>query len=178
MFLIVSLYIILLLASVADVRSYRIPNLLTYPGMLVGLCYHTVTGGWNGFWFSGAGLLLGTGLLFVPYLMGGMGAGDAKLLGTVGAFIGAEKVLVAFLFSALAGGLYSIVMLIIYRRQYQGRVAGMWHAFLNFILTRKLSPAGSAEKPTGPKLCYGLAIAVGTGLYIGLETTGHTIIAL
>lgn len=174
--LIIALITVLLLAAIMDLKSYRIPNLLTFPGMLAALTYYTVTGGWSGFLFSFKGAIVGILLLIVPYFMGGMGAGDAKLMGTVGSFIGAENVFMAFLFSALAGGLYSVVMLIIYRRQYKGRLANMWHSFLNFILTRKVSPVRNEKHQAGPKLCYGLAISVGTALYIALNETGHSIV--
>jgi prepilin peptidase CpaA len=169
---------LLFIASYTDLRAYRIPNLLTFPGMLAALTYHTSTSGWNGFFFSVTGLIVGTALLIIPYLMGGMGAGDAKLMGMVGAFLGTEKVFMAFLFSALAGGLYSIVMLIVFRRQYQGRAANLWHSFLCLILTRKLDPVSNEGDQAGPKLCYGLAISMGTAFYLVWIMSGHTIIGI
>ena len=176
--LLILLLALLLLASYTDLRFYRIPNLITFSGMLAALTYHTITGGWNGFFFSITGLIVGTALLIIPYLMGGMGAGDAKLMGTVGAFLGTEKVLMAFLFSALVGGLYSIIMLIVFHRQYRGRAANLWHSFLRFILTRKLDSISYERDHAGPKLCYGLAISVGTAFYLALIMTGHTIIGI
>ena len=176
--LLILLITLLFMASYTDLRSYRIPNLLTFPGMLAALTYHTITSGWNGFFFSVAGVIVGTALLIIPYLMGGMGAGDAKLMGMVGAFLGTEKVLITFLFSALAGGLYSIVMLIVFRRQYKGRAANLWHSFLGLVLTRKLDSVSNEGDQTGPKLCYGLAISMGTVLYIVLNMTGHTILGI
>ncbi len=89
----------------------RSPTFLTLPSIGVGLFYYTLSQGASGFVFSLSGTLLGIGLLIVPYLMGGMGAGDAKLLGSVGAILGPKGVFIAFLFTAIAGGIYAIILL-------------------------------------------------------------------
>ncbi|MFP3361714.1 A24 family peptidase, partial [Planococcus sp. SIMBA_143] len=71
---------VLLISFITDVRNRRILNSVTFPAMGIGLLYYTMTLGLEGFLFSGAGLLVGFALLLIPYLLGGMGAGDVKLL--------------------------------------------------------------------------------------------------
>ena len=67
------------IAAVTDIRSRRIPNWLTYSAILLGVGYHTIVNGPQGFFFGAGGLFLGLALLIVFYLAGGMGAGDVKL---------------------------------------------------------------------------------------------------
>ena len=62
----------------------------------------------------------GIALLVLPYIMGGMGAGDVKLMGAVGSFLGAKATLGAFLFIALAGGVYSLAIILIRRDVFKG----------------------------------------------------------
>ena len=105
--------VISLIAAVTDIRSRRIPNWLTYSAMLLGVGYHTMVSGAQGFFFGAGGLFLGLALLIVFYLMGGMGAGDVKLMGAVGALLGPKGVFIAFIFTALVGGIYAIILLLL-----------------------------------------------------------------
>ncbi len=57
---------------------------------------------------STGGLFLGVAFLLPVYLIGGMGAGDVKLMGAVGSILGPQGVFIAFLYSAIAGGLYAL----------------------------------------------------------------------
>lgn len=167
-----SLLIIVLVVSAAiDLKKQRIPNLLTFPTMLVAMTYHLFTNGMEGFFFSLSGLLLGTALLIIPYLMGGMGGGDAKLMGAVGAVLGVKGVFYAFLLSALAGGIYAILLLIVKRSQFKGFLKIMFVKLQLFILTRKYTI--DDRNPAEPRLCYGLAIAVGSISYLVLELSGY-----
>ena len=72
LFLIIFLSSILIIAAIIDVRVQKIPNLLTFPAMVMALIFHSVTGGWKGFVFSAEGLGLGIALFLIPYIMGGM----------------------------------------------------------------------------------------------------------
>jgi prepilin peptidase CpaA len=174
-FPIIFLSLILVVSAVIDLRTQKIPNLITYPTMVIALTYHTIFDGGNGFLFSFSGLCVGIGLLLLPYLMGGMGAGDTKLMGTVGGIIGAKGVFYAFLCSAVVGGIYALALILIYRDNFRNffkkQIAALW----NFILTRKYIPDPIQNGQTRPRLCYGLAIALGTGLHIFLNQTGYEI---
>ena len=163
---IVFLGVVLLVATATDFRSQKIPNLLTLPAAALALIYHTVTDGFSGFLFSAQGLALGIGLLIIPYLLGGMGAGDAKLMGVVGGVLGARCVFYAFLLSALVGGIYAIILTLIYRPHFRGFYKKQLVALINFLLIRKYIPEPEDADLKKPRLCYGLAIALGTGIYI------------
>jgi prepilin peptidase CpaA len=97
-------------ACVYDLRTRRIPNALTFGAALIALLFHALTGGPSALAMAGGGWLLGIGL-FVPFFMlGGLGAGDVKLLGAIGAWLGPASVLRVGLYSALAGGVFAVVV--------------------------------------------------------------------
>src|SRR5262245_16625871 len=100
-----------LVAAVTDLWKFRVLNVVTLPVLLTGLVYHTVAGaisdaGWTaGFLNSLLGALFGFGILFAFYVMGGMGAGDVKLMAALGAWLGMLLTLYVFIASSLATGL-------------------------------------------------------------------------
>lgn len=97
-----------LLAGGWDLARRRMPNWLTFGLMGLGLGMGFIAGGSAGLAVSLQGLLLGGALLFIPFLLGGMGAGDVKLLAAIGALKGPFFVLWAFLYGALAGGVLAV----------------------------------------------------------------------
>jgi prepilin peptidase CpaA len=110
-----------LIAAVTDLWKFKVPNLLTLPLLAGGLVYHGVTGGLSGLAESGLGALCGFAILIVFYLLGGMGAGDVKLMAAVGAWLGMSLTFSVFLASALAAGVYAMVLILTY-----GKVRETW----------------------------------------------------
>ena len=96
MILFLFLTIVLLIAVISDIRLHKIPNWLTYPAMMGAIIYHTSTRGIGGFLYSVEGVGAGFAVLIIFYLMGGMGAGDVKLMGAVGGLLGPKGVLDGF----------------------------------------------------------------------------------
>ena len=172
-FQIIFLAVLLVTAATIDLRSQKIPNIITYPSMLIALTYNTIINGTEGLLFSAGGIAIGTALLIVPYLMGGMGAGDAKLMGAIGGVLGAKAVFFAFFLIASVGGIYALIMVGTYRLHFKGFFSRQFAALVNFILIRKYVPDTEMIGKNKPRLCYGLAIALGTGIYLILETTGY-----
>lgn len=166
---------ILILSAGIDFDRQKIPNLITYPSMVIALSYHGLTRGADGLLFSSAGLAVGIGILVVPYLMGGMGAGDAKLMGAVGAVVGAKGVVYALICTAIIGGVYALVLIMIHRNHFNGYFKKQMTTLWTFILTRKYIPDPIQASQKRPRLCYGLAIALGTGLYMFLNQSGYQI---
>ncbi|MDT8380549.1 MAG: A24 family peptidase, partial [Desulfotignum sp.] len=97
----VFLGVVLVIAAYTDIASQKIPNVLTFPAMILGVGYHFITYGLPGLTFSLAGLSSGFALLILFYFMGGMGAGDVKLMAVVGAVLGVKGVFFSFLLTAL-----------------------------------------------------------------------------
>ena len=129
--------------------------------MLIGLVCHLLNGGLNGLFFSMIGLLLGIALFSLPYLFGGMGAGDVKLMGAVGSLLGPKGVFMAFIFTAIIGGIYAIVILTLHGLLKE-TFKRYWMILKTFILTQKFIYTPPSEKKNKPRLYYGVAIALGT----------------
>lgn len=147
--------ITLLISFITDIRNRRILNIVTFPAMAIGLLYYTITLGFQGFLYSGAGLLIGFSLLLIPYLLGGMGAGDVKLLAAVGALTGTSFVLHSFFYTALIGGVIGLILLM--------KRSGIWNVFKSptYTLYSLLNVKG-ISKNSGVTYPYGVAITLGT----------------
>jgi prepilin peptidase CpaA len=105
---------ILLLASAHDLSSRRIPNVLSLGGALLGLVVNLLRAGDpRGSLPSLEGWIVGVLLLAIPFAMGGIGAGDVKLLAAVGAWLGPSFALTTALFGALACGAGVLVLLVV-----------------------------------------------------------------
>lgn len=149
------------LACFWDVRTHRVPNVLTFGTALAGLVAHGVTGGTAAVAASGGGWLLGL-VLFMPfYLLGGLGAGDVKLLAALGAWLGPRDIVWVALYGALAGGVLAVV--VSFAHGYLRRaLANLW-VLLTHWRVAGLGPVPGltlADAP-GPRLPYTLPIAAG-----------------
>ena len=158
------LTVILIIAAISDLRSHRIPNWLTFSTIVAGIVYHTYLKGYQGFLFSVQGVFLGFAFLMVFYLMGGTGAGDVKLMGAIGGLLGPKGVFTAFLFTALLGGIYAIVLLVLYGglKDMVKRYGMMFRAFIFTNRMIYIPSENKGEKGNKPVLCYGVVIALGT----------------
>lgn len=97
-------------AAAIDLRTRRVPNVLTAAIALVGLAIAAMGLGRVGIWLALAGCLVGLALMLPGYLIGAMGGGDVKLLAAVGTLLGPGATLRAFVASAIAGGLIAVVV--------------------------------------------------------------------
>jgi prepilin peptidase CpaA len=166
---------LLIAAVVYDVKYRKIPNILTFPAMLAGMAYYTFTNGGAGLLFSLGGLVTGLSVLLILFLMGAMGAGDAKLMGAVGALSGTQFVINAALYSMLAGGVYALLV-ILFRYSACKEVLSRLALQLNYLMrTGKLAKISLKNRPNEPKLCYGVAIAAGTFFVLGWQAVNHSL---
>src|SRR5207244_7165519 len=76
------------LCVIADVRTRRIPNAISGSAMLLGITLNTAFLGTAGLLDSLAGLGITVGVLLWPFAMGGMGGGEVKMMGAIGALLG------------------------------------------------------------------------------------------
>jgi prepilin peptidase CpaA len=108
-----SMLIIFLAAAVyTDLRDHRIPNMIALSAAVVGLGSHLYLSGSQGAGFALGGLALGMGFLLPFYALGGMGAGDVKLMGAIGTFLGPEQTLLAVAVTLILGALGALALLI------------------------------------------------------------------
>jgi prepilin peptidase CpaA len=89
--------VVVSVVAVIDYRRFRIPNSITIPFASTGLAYHYLSYGMQGLLISLFGLILGVLLLIAPYILRGFGGGDVKLLGAMGAWLGANELIWVFI---------------------------------------------------------------------------------
>jgi len=166
----VALAVLLIAAAIADLRTGKIYNTITYPGVVVGLIGHTLAAGLIGGGDEGsfglAGSLMGLGVGFLPLLiawrLGGIGGGDAKLMAAVGAIGGAEFAVYAMFYSCAV----AIVMALgtmAYHRVLRRSLRRIF-VFLYTVLARArpVDPAG----PDSPTVAFGVALCIGSGIAV------------
>jgi prepilin peptidase CpaA len=145
-----------IVATIVDLRTRRIPNVLTGGMALLGLGLAAT--GMTGITLgaSTAGLALGIALMLPGHLLGATGAGDVKLMGAVGAVVGPALVLKAFLLTAVAGGALAAVVAL--RRRRLGRTL----AGTGRLIARAPGAGERIRSTTASRFAYGPAIAVGS----------------
>jgi prepilin peptidase CpaA len=161
---------IALTACVTDLRSRRIPNLLTFGGAIAAVIFHTIVGGSAGLLAASGGWAAGLVLFLAPFALGGMGGGDLKLVAALGAWLGPEQAVWIVLYTGLAGGIMALVVAAArgYLRQALSNVwllLAHWRA-VGIRPLREVSLEGSH----GPRLAYALPILAGTVLTIWLRS--------
>jgi leader peptidase (prepilin peptidase)/N-methyltransferase len=113
----------LVTAGIIDLETYLIPDVITYPGIVVGIAANAfvLELGWLEPLIAMAGGYLVIRLLFIDgyrLLAGrpGMGDGDAKLVAVFGAFLGVEGALFALFAGAIQGLVVGSIMVVVRRR--------------------------------------------------------------
>jgi prepilin peptidase CpaA len=96
------------IAAAIDVRTGRIPNVLTGSVAAIGLSLAMSGAGATGMTGACMGGLVGLTLMLPGYRFGGTGAGDVKLMGALGTLLGPAATVIAFLASAIAGGVLAV----------------------------------------------------------------------
>lgn len=162
-----------LIAGITDFRSRRIPNWLTVPGFVVGVALNTVAGGWTGLKLSllGAGLGL---LLLLPFvLLRSLGAGDWKLAGALGAFVGPGVLADLLMGSVFVAGIMALG-LVIYKGRLRETVRNMGRLLASLGSFHMPGPEVSLDNPQSLKVPYGVALASTVVIYYVLYGMGRT----
>jgi len=156
--------VILIVAAVIDGRKLKVPNWITFPLIISGWIASGIIYGWAGAGASLWGTAIGLGLLLPAYAIGGMGAGDVKLLAGVGAWVGASQTFWAFMVSAIIGAIIAVMMVVISGkwRHHQKQFMSIMSEIMVIRSPSKLSEIAAERKPTMMLLPYGIPIAIGT----------------
>jgi prepilin peptidase CpaA len=152
-----------------DLRTRRIPNYLTLGTAVAGLAYNCISQGLPGLVSGFLGMLLGFTLLLLPYLWGGMGAGDVKALAALGAWLGPKLIAFLFCYMGIAGGIIALGYLA-WKGCLWEKIKEGWTFLVNLILCQ---PAGPPRPPSPGQwtegIPYGVAIAVGMTILVGVK---------
>ncbi|WP_339460486.1 prepilin peptidase [Pseudomonas sp. EA_105y_Pfl2_R69] len=156
MFPVILLLGLLGVAVASDLRRHRIPNFLVVLGLVLGLAGQAYTGGIGGLAIGGLGALIGFGVFLPLYAMGGMAAGDVKLMAMAGSFMTPHYALWAALFSLMAGGLCGLLLVLA-----KGQLRQTLGRYRLMLMARAyLAPA--ADEVASKPFPYSLAILLGS----------------
>lgn len=158
-----------LAGCIADVKTRRIPNLLTFGAAVAALIVHVATGGMSGATQAVLGWLVGAALFFPLFALRGMGAGDVKLLAAVGAWLGPGPTVWTALYAAIAGGAMAVLVGLFhgYLRTALGNLGRLaWSWWLGGV---RPVPDLTLEEARGPRLAYALPITAGAMVTLWLR---------
>lgn len=149
-----------------DLRTRRIPNWLTFGSALAAVVLHGYMGGPAAAGWALAGWLVGVAFFLPIFALGGMGAGDVKLLAALGAWLGPGPIVWVALFSLIAGGVIGLVVAVGYGYLTQAFANILW--MFQFWRAEGAKPVPEVTLAThkGPRLAY--AVPVFAGLMVTL----------
>jgi prepilin peptidase CpaA len=157
------------IACVCDLRTRRIPNLLTFGGAAFAVVYSLVVSGTAGLVTSVGGWITGLALFLPMFALGGMGAGDVKLAACLGAWLGPLATLFVALYAALAGGVMAVGLALAtgYFRQ---AMRNVWLLLAHWrVVGLRPLPELTLEGSRGPRLPFAVPIAIGAVAAIWLK---------
>lgn len=158
---------VLVIAAIFDYRFKKVPNIVTLPAIAAGISIAFLERGLTGLSASTAGLILGMALLYLPYASGGMGAGDVKFLGAIGAIKGPWFVFITFLATAIVGGVMAIFRIAFILKRVDMKILG--ESVRTAYYTRSWSALEIPEYAKKIKLPYAVAISAGAAVSLVLE---------
>jgi prepilin peptidase CpaA len=162
------LLVVLFICLITDLKSRKIYNKVIFPGLLVALLLNLFQFGWDGLFTSLLGFIVGLSILLIPYFMGGMGAGDVKLLALIGALKGVSFVLATAVYMAIIGGVIGVAILV-FRKGFLFRLRSV--LFLVISLINGLKPSIGLDKSALNKT-YPYGVAITGGAFIALLMNG------
>jgi prepilin peptidase CpaA len=156
-----------LLAAVAgytDYRWRRIPNWLTVPGLALGVAINSIARGWPGTKDSLLGAALGLLVLLPFVLVRSLGAGDWKLVGALGAFLGPQRLITVLFATLLIAGAMALI-LVIWKRRVRQTLRNIGRLLAAMVSLHLPGQELSLDNPEALKIPFGLAVAIAVILY-------------
>ena len=162
----------LVVAAVIDGMQLKVPNWLTFPMIILGWAYSFTLSaypGWEGLGYSLLGTAVGLAVLLPAYAIGGMGAGDVKLMAGIGAWVWVEVTLYSFAASAVVGGVMAVCMVLLNKswEKHHQQFWMIWNEITTVKDPEKLAAIARERKPSMLLLPYGIPMAIGTIAYFG-----------
>lgn len=159
--------VVLIVAAIIDGAILKVPNWLTFPFIASGWVYGLASGGFAGLGYSLLGTFVGMMLLLLLRNMGGMGAGDVKLLMGVGAWLGTVITLYAFAATAIVGAIMAVVMVMWSGNwiKHYALALQILHEWKTIRKPAAVAAIARERKPRMMLLPYGIPMAIGSIMY-------------
>jgi prepilin peptidase CpaA len=157
-----------LTAGITDFRCRKIPNWLTYPAIPIAILLHWLIAGSHAALLSLAGAAVGLGVLLPFVLLGGLGGGDWKLMGALGAFFEPQRLVPVLILTLMINGIMALTLVLWKKRVGQtarnvGRIAGSVFKF------RSPGSDLSIDNSEAEEIPFGIAAALATLLYVAAQ---------
>jgi prepilin peptidase CpaA len=162
-------FVVAVVAAACDLKTRKIPNLLTFGSVAIAIGMHAVIGGWPAIGLSLVGCVVGMALFFPFFALGGLGAGDVKLLAAVGAFLGPLATVWVALFTSIAGGVMAVVVAL-YSGYLRSAFVNLWCLVMYWRLEgARPAPHMTLATNQGPRLAYAVPVLAGLVLTLWLR---------
>ncbi|MEN6391878.1 MAG: A24 family peptidase [Syntrophomonas sp.] len=128
----VILAVFLAVALFYDARESRIPNYLAVAGLAAGLVFNLTAQGMAGLLFALKGFAVAFIIMLLVYWLGGVGAGDVKLYGAIGAIMGTIFAISSLLYATVCAAIIGIFLVAV-KGELLSRLKKLWFSFLCMI---------------------------------------------
>jgi prepilin peptidase CpaA len=162
-------FAVAVIAAGCDLKTRRIPNSLTFGAPLIALAVNGYLAGWQAVGLSILGWVVGLVLFFPFYALGGLGAGDVKLLAALGAFVGPVTAIWVALFTSIAGGAMALFVAL-YSGYLRTAFVNLWCVVMYWRLEGpRPVPEMTLATNRGPRLAYAVPVLAGLMLTLWLR---------
>ena len=158
-----------LIACVTDLRTRRIPNVLTFGAAALALVFHAIVGGLPGVQSAALGWLAGVAVFLPFFMLGGMGGGDVKLLAALGAWMGPRDAFWLAIYASVAGGVMAVAVAV--ARGYLTTALRNLRELLTYwsVVGPRPMAALTLEHGKAPRLAFAIPMLVGTMVTLWLR---------
>jgi Flp pilus assembly protein protease CpaA len=165
-----------LVACFWDLRTKRIPNWLTLPLAALALAAATFYDGLDGLGEAAASWLVVALPFLIMFALGQGGAGDAKMMGAIGAWLGLKWGLLALVCVAITGALLAVSRVMAHRER-KTVVGALIASIYVYVVAFSSGPAGwrllkaPSENPSAAPTQQ-LTIPYGVAIFVGVCVAG------
>ena len=155
-------------AGITDFRNRKIPNWLTYPAIPIAILLHWITAGGHAALLSLAGAAVGLGVLLPFVLLGGLGGGDWKLVGALGAFFEPRGLVPVLILTVMINGIIALG-LVLWKKRVGQTARNLGRITVSMFKFRAPGADLSVDNPEAEKVPFGIAAAIATLLYVAAQ---------
>lgn len=106
---------VLIICCITDIRTRKIYNNVIFPALISAFLLNLMINGLTGLKASFLGFIAGIAILFIPFVLGGFGAGDVKLLAVIGAIKGCSFAALTALYMFIIGGAIALIIIVFHK---------------------------------------------------------------
>jgi prepilin peptidase CpaA len=157
-----------LTAGITDFRFRKIPNWLTYPAIPVAVLLHWIIAGGHAALLSVGGAAMGLCVLLPFVLLGGLGGGDWKLIGALGAFFEPRRLIPVLILTLMISGLMALALLL-WRKCFAQKSRNVAHSTTAPFRFRAPAMDLRIDHSQSEKVPFGIPAAIATLLYVAAQ---------